>query len=474
MNILSTHRRSIAYAAHFILVLLALFALLRLALTPTLVFEDHHLAQVSHEWSPPPLMVMLSLVGVALMAFAPLEPLLGILIYMSISYGFPRDESYYFFCRWHILEALTLLSVSGLVVSRTSRLPGVSVDRDGVAVDSLLRHPLFWLVSALVVWIFLTSAVATMRSNYLPAYNHHPIHMCDAWCIVVVTALCLSTPTKWWWLGITLGATLGLRTWLKPEYIYLNGDLGVLLSMGVCLAGLSTSAARHWALKTCAIVLVIGQLFVLYKTHNRGGLVAILVSLGIIWLTSRWKWQLLLLGAPVALIATILFTHTESWKRVQSIWTGGPDHGSVASRFVIYETGWKMTLDNPTFGVGLGGFENRMPEYNRGKKADSPHNNIIGMLAEAGFIGGVFYTALFGFAILLCCYVAMSCAEEPRRSIAGWLGAALTAYMVGGMFMTRHTLELAYLLIGGAIAISSASNAETCKISDASDLPTLS
>ena len=116
---------------------------------------------------------------------------------------------------------------------------------------------------------------------------------------------------------------------------------------------------------------------------------------------------------------------------------------------------WRMSLAHPVFGVGLSNCEHRVAEYTASGRGDSPHNNVLGMLAETGFVGAALYVALFVYAIGLAVWIAHQSDDSRTRWISILLAASLVGYLVGGMFMTRHTFPLAYLLAGGTLAISS-------------------
>ena len=112
-----------------------------------------------------------------------------------------------------------------------------------------------------------------------------------------------------------------------------------------------------------------------------------------------------------------------------------------------------MALEYPAYGVGMGNFENRVGEYTPSGRDDSPHNNIIGTLAETGFTGALLYLTLFISAIFMAAFASKHSSEPELREISVFLAASLVAYFTGGMFMTRHTMTLAYLLAGGALAV---------------------
>ena len=444
---------------HFALVAALFLGLSWGATHPAFVLGSERFAKLPAEWEPSPPMIMVSLAGVALMAFAPWRPVLGLMVFVAVGYGFPRRGSFEFFCRWHVLEAIAILAVSAMLLwkARVKSLDtAAGSDPRRIAGEVERRpSPLLLIMGGLVGWVLLTSSIAWAGGNYQPAYNHHPVHMIDGLLLMIVAANCLRSSVSWWWLSMTVAVTLCLRTGLAPQYLRLNGDLGILLSMGVTLAALATMAVRHWLPQMFALAAIGIQVWALYKTENRGGAVALAAATTMTWLACRRKMRVLAIAVPMLFLVGNLFVQTGYWNRIESIWAGGPGRASVDSRFLIYEAGWKMALDNPIFGVGLGNFEPRMAAYSRNGKSDSPHNHVIAMLAETGFLGAVLFLTLFVYAMVVAFVTARRLPPGPEHWTAALLAGALVAYFVGGMFMTRHTFWLAYLLVGGAAAMSS-------------------
>ncbi len=70
---------------------------------------------------------------------------------------------------------------------------------------------------------------------------------------------------------------------------------------------------------------------------------------------------------------------------------------SLNSRFIMWEIGLKMFLQNPLFGVGLGGFNQQIVNDAVGIPINYPHNIIIESAAELGIIGLI----LIGFILYI-------------------------------------------------------------------------
>ena len=106
-----------------------------------------------------------------------------------------------------------------------------------------------------------------------------------------------------------------------------------------------------------------------------------------------------------------------------------------------------MTRANWVFGVGPGNFRTHIQHYEPATH-ESPHNNFIAMMSETGLAGAVLYGAFF-FSGLVVAWRA-----GRKRPAIRMIAAAIVAYLMVGMFLTRHTQVLAYVLVGAAVGMS--------------------
>ncbi len=435
---------------HVLAVAFSIVALFTLTLQPQWVMPPALFTKLPSNWTPSVTMVSVSLLGVAALVIAPWWPAVGMFVFISLAYTFPRTGyQFNFFLHWHILEFVSFLTALGYSIwlSKKGRRP------------VWLGHPHFLLQSSLMIWIVISTAVAAARGNYNPAVNHNPILMFNAFVMFILAAEFLSTPRNLKLLAITLAITLCLRGLLAPQWVKGNGDLGVLLSMSIPLtiAGVISFGSSLWRILFTLLTFL--QCMLLYRTTNRGGAVAIITAFLFVWLLRYRKLKRLLLILPILLLLVSMPTGSAYWQKFTDIWQNGYWKKTVDSRIDLWEGGWKMALDYPIYGVGMGNFENRVGKYTTSGKDDSPHNNIVGALAETGFVGALLYLAFFISAIYLAAVSGIRSTDPRLRKFTIFLAASLVAYFIAGMFMTRHTLTLAYLLAGGALAVSTSCTA---------------
>jgi len=397
------------------------------------------------DWAPSIFEVRLSVLGVLILVISPWRPIIGLLVFIVLGYGFPRvGYNFTFFLRWHVLEIVSILSALGYGIwCYDKKIRPVWIG-NGCTL----------LFLSLLAWILITTIIAVVHGNYIPAANHHPVLMLNALVMFALAAEFFKTTVNQSLISGTLALTLCLRCLLAPQWITGNGDLGVLLSISIPLTLGCAVTIRPYALSSLFVLLLVIQGVLLFITMNRGGLVAIIMASLTVWLLCRSRLRNFLIALLVLIFVGTLFIRTAYWKKFADIWQDGYWKKTVDSRINLWEGGWRMALDYPVFGVGLGNFEHRVGGYTKNGKSDSPHNNIIGFLTETGFTGAVLYLAFFLRAICMAALASHRIPPTKSGRFAVFLAAALMSYLVGGMFLTRHTMTLAYLLAGGALAVS--------------------
>ncbi len=109
---------------------------------------------------------------------------------------------------------------------------------------------------------------------------------------------------------------------------------------------------------------------------------------------------------------------------------------SVGVRFELWKTGWKIFLENPVLGVGLGGFKVLAEENSERYQVNEIvhnykylHNQYIAALATRGFPGLVLFLLVMSIPI----YIAMSTKSQERESRVARMSIILLCliYLIG-------------------------------------------
>jgi O-antigen ligase len=97
--------------------------------------------------------------------------------------------------------------------------------------------------------------------------------------------------------------------------------------------------------------------------------------------------------APAAAAALVLWVgYGPLSQRFGKIRDGANEH-SVATRLEYWSSSWRMFMDHPVCGVGLGAFPAIYPSYGRSsakyERLEQAHSDYLQLLTDAGIIGGV-------------------------------------------------------------------------------------
>ena len=236
-------------------------------------------------------------------------------------------------------------------------------------------------------------------------------------------------------LAITgvISATYGLIQYLgKDPFSWINEYSPVFGFFGnpnfqASFMGISATASLALLLNVrskllyrfgCAIYILLA-LFVISKSKSQQGFLVFVAGASVVmylWVSTQNRFKRL---KSLYLIAWILGTFAVLIDILQKgPWQSFLFKESVSYRGDFWRSGWSMSLDNPIFGVGLGGFGDNFRQYrdlvsaNRvevSSNVDSAHNILIDISSGGGFPLLAFY---LGFVLL----TVVSAVKVIRRS----------------------------------------------------------
>lgn len=118
---------------------------------------------------------------------------------------------------------------------------------------------------------------------------------------------------------------------------------------------------------------------------------------------------------------------------------------SLGARLYMWMDAWRMFVDDPLFGKGVGGFAVTVRQHAREGSAptaisefDHPHNEWMTVLSERGLFGLLALLAIYGLSIRL--FLA-------RRDAIGWAGVAfVSSFLLSGLSETifNHSLGITF------------------------------
>jgi len=144
----------------------------------------------------------------------------------------------------------------------------------------------------------------------------------------------------------------------------------------------------------------------LLLSASRGGIISFAVQMVILFLlllVRRIRSRHVLVGGLVVLCAVLAV----SWIGVQQVLErfSGMQTMEVSGgkRAAMFQDTWRLFLDHPLLGTGLGTFEMVFPPYDSlydGKIVNHAHNDYVEALAETGIVGGLCCAWFVGFVLL--------------------------------------------------------------------------
>lgn len=181
-----------------------------------------------------------------------------------------------------------------------------------------------------------------------------------------------------------------------------------------------------------AISALIPILFSFLFTFQRGPWVGFFFAVLVLTLKRSKLFIYIIIGLAILII---IISPAELQNRVFSIFD--PSEGANQHRLNQWQTGWRIFLDNPIFGVGDIGTEEFFPKY--GKPGESVwghlHSNIITIGVKLGTVGLFIFLVLF-IKIFLVFWEMVNKHKDDWLINSTALGgvASLVAFHVSGLF----------------------------------------
>ena len=237
-------------------------------------------------------------------------------------------------------------------------------------------------------------------------------------------------------------------SWEEARYVALGfdpNDMGLTLAIGMLLAGYLglTGSGRARLLWLASLPLALSAVAL---SGSRGSAFASAIALGVVmwWIGRQSRSALVLAVACLTIGAAVVWIEKpETWERIFTMRQQLAGGGTLGERIPIWREGWKLFLENPFFGVGVGDLPAAVAAgLGYGIVA---HNTPLSIAAATGLVGLV----LFFGAVLSIGWRARGIEPTDRSLVIG----LLVVWFVGVSSLTweyRKTTWLV-LLIGAGI-----------------------
>lgn len=198
------------------------------------------------------------------------------------------------------------------------------------------------------------------------------------------------------------------------------------------------------------LVLTVG----LFLTESRSGVVLLMAfaALQVLPLLSNKRKNFFLIIA-VLLIFLYLINLTDIEILTVSSIFGSIVEGTdtIGYRYELWDAGLKMALDNPLFGVGIGRFGDYLPAYWDSIspiRAPTPHNTYIGVLAETGILGLLFFLVLLGKSVINYLRAILHTQDSKASRVYKTWFILFIILLIGAFTKTDLTDKMMWFLIG--------------------------
>ena len=232
-------------------------------------------------------------------------------------------------------------------------------------------------------------------------------------------------------------------------------DFALILvtAIPICLYWLTDPVRKGMRPFWFALLLFFG--YALMLTHSRGGFLALMTGLAVLFHLKFGGKRTVLLGliALPALLAIFAGRMT----------TISADEGTGQTRIQLWSDGLMYFQYSPLFGIGV--------ENYRQFSSHVAHNSFIHSYAEMGLIGGSLFLGAFFFAVKAMYDLrnfsplplgegpALTPNPSPRgrgetdelRRLHPFLMASLVAYTIGICFLSRNYIVPTYMMLGLAV-----------------------
>lgn len=251
--------------------------------------------------------------------------------------------------------------------------------------------------------------------------------------------------------GYTLfGRAIAGSIYANPNYLAALSLIALGVSLGVQMTKSAQTSLRIGAWFSSALLLV-----TILLTQSRGAFLGLVVAMGPAFLRFIFKRKGFLVWAVIALFVIWFAVPVHVWDRlsgikkltsVSTIGAADPE-GSAAERFEIQKAAWRIFLDHPVFGVGLGVYGLANARYAPHIGYRDTHNTYLKLAAEVGMIGLVLWCVFVGSTLFYASRMRRRAHETDLASQQYWMEAGFIGYLVAGIFSSFSTIAFPYLII---------------------------
>lgn len=383
--------------------------------------------------------------------FILMRPYLGLLVWSWLGYMNPNRLTYGFATNFPWVQLVAIITLLGLAFSNERKRIPIST------VSVLLFLFLAWTG---VTTFFAVEPVAAFAKF---------MEFLKVLVMVFVTLMLVNTRERMHWLvwmivvslgfyglkgGLFTVLTGGHSHVLGPakSFIADNNALALALSMTIpFMRYLQLHATRKWVRVGLGVGMLLTGVAIL-GTYSRGGLVALVIVAGTLFLKSRRRFAVVLAVLVVGFVA---------WHFMPTQWTARMDTlqharqiNSAQTRIQSWKFAANVAIHRPLFGGGFEVYQSGAMWGRYGPPGATPraiHSIYFRILGEQGFTGLLLFLALLFASWRKCSQVRKNTRGSPPLKwafdLASMLQVSLVAFIVAGTFLPMPYFDLSYQLM---------------------------
>ncbi len=255
---------------------------------------------------------------------------------------------------------------------------------------------------------------------------------------------------------------------------FLSGNyLGIAVATTLPFMAAFVVSSRSFLKTMTVLASFAASMWLVVLTASRGSLVAVLFSLGLVWITilrENAKARMLGMVLAIAMVAALALAPGAFWARIGTLWDEDSYASSDASRSAgqseyqrraLLLRSITYTLERPLFGLGIGNFEIKSGSTTgRSGEWKGTHNTYTQVSAEAGIPAFILFVSLLIISVRNSKRISKWCAGRPGTEELSLLTRAnrvsIYAFMLSALFAHLAYEYHFYYLAGIGVALQSA------------------
>ena len=395
--------------------------------------------------------IALALFIFGMLPYILMRPYLGLLIWSWLGYMNPHRLCYGFAVTFpwvYLVAVVTLLSL--LFSKEPKKIPWTTISV---------------LLVIFLLWTGLTTVFAVVPDAAWVKWQEFAKVMV----MVLVTLVLVNTRERMHWLVWMIVVSLGFYGVKGGVFTILGGGVSHVLgppasfiadnnalALALCMTlPFMRYLQLHSSWKFVRLALAAGMLLTgvaVLGTYSRGGLLALAIVAGALFLKSRGRLAIVLIVIAVGFAAYHFMP--PQWAQRMGTLQDAKQTDSGETRIQSYKFAANVALHRPLRGGGFNVYQSNSMWQKYGPEDATPraiHSIYFRVLGEQGFPGLLLFLGLLFVSWRTCSRVRKQTRQIPEKKwafdLASMLQVSLVAFMAGGAFLPMTYFDLTYQLM---------------------------